>query len=71
MSVIAQNADGDTHAAIIFFINRGDCDRFAAGAEADPLYSQLLTQAIAKGVKVLPCRFAIAPPVINYLGLAN
>ncbi|NUN63672.1 DNA/RNA nuclease SfsA [Pseudanabaena biceps] len=67
MSVITE----DTAAALIFFINRGDCDRFAAGAEADPEYAKLLKQAIAKGVKVLPCRFAIEPTKITYLGLAN
>lgn len=67
MSVITE----DTSAALIFFINRGDCDRFAAGAEADPEYARLLKEAIAKGVKVLPCRFAIEPTKITYLGLAN
>ena len=61
----------DTNAALIFFINRGDCDRFAAGADADPEYAQLLKAAIAKGVKVLPCRFAIEPTKITYLGLAS
>lgn len=67
MSVLTE----DTSAALIFFINRGDCDRFAAGAEADPEYARLLKEAIAKGVKVLPCRFAIEPPKITYLGLAE
>jgi sugar fermentation stimulation protein A len=67
MSVLTE----DTSAALIFFINRGDCDRFAAGAEADPEYARLLKEAIAKGVKVLPCRFAIKPPKITYLGLAE
>lgn len=67
MSVLTE----DTSAALIFFINRGDCDRFAAGAEADPEYARLLKEAIAKGVKVLPCRFAIEPPTITYLGLAE
>jgi sugar fermentation stimulation protein A len=67
MSVMTE----DTSAALIFFINRGDCDRFAAGAEADPEYARLLKDAIAKGVKVLPCRFAIEPTKITYLGLAN
>ncbi|MEA5479253.1 DNA/RNA nuclease SfsA [Pseudanabaena galeata UHCC 0370] len=67
MSVLTE----DTSAALIFFINRGDCDRFAAGAEADPEYARLLKEAIAKGVKVLPCRFAIEPPKITYLGLAD
>jgi len=67
MSVISE----DTSSALIFFINRGDCDRFAAGAEADPEYARLLKEAIAKGVKVLPCRFAIEPTKITYLGLAS
>lgn len=61
----------DTAAALIFFINRGDCDRFAAGAQADPEYARLLKEAIAKGMQVLACRFAIAPTKITYLGLAN
>lgn len=67
MSVIS----GDTGAALIFFINRGDCDRFAAGAEADPEYGKLLTEAITRGVKVLACRFKIEPTKITYLGLAD
>ena len=67
MSVISE----DTTAALIFFINRGDCDRFAAGAQADPEYGRLLTEAIARGVKVLPCRFKVEPTKITYLGLAD
>ena len=67
MSVITE----DTAAALIFFINRGDCDRFAAGAQADPEYAKLLKDAIAKGMQVLACRFAIAPTKITYLGLAS
>ncbi|MBD2175703.1 DNA/RNA nuclease SfsA [Pseudanabaena sp. FACHB-1998] len=63
--------DDHTDAAIVFFINRGDCDRFAAGSQADPEYGRLLAAAIAKGVKVLPCRFKIEPPKIIYLGLAS
>ncbi|PZO42232.1 MAG: DNA/RNA nuclease SfsA [Pseudanabaena frigida] len=66
-SVIREDID----AALIFFINRGDCDRFAAGAQADPEYAKLLQEAIAKGVKVIPCRFQIEPTKITYLGLAS
>jgi sugar fermentation stimulation protein A len=67
MSVITEH----TSAALIFFINRGDCDRFAAGAQADPEYAKLLKDAIAKGMQVLACRFAIEPTKITYLGLAS
>jgi sugar fermentation stimulation protein A len=61
----------DTSAAILYFINRGDCTHFSPGDSADPLYGKLLRQAIAAGVQVLACRFAIAPGGVEYLGLAE
>jgi sugar fermentation stimulation protein A len=60
-----------TKAALIYFINRSDCDTFAAGIEADPEYGRLLQVAIAAGVKILPCRFKVTPEGVEYLGLAN
>lgn len=56
---------------MLYFINRGDCDRFAPGDSADPKYGQLLRAAVSAGVEVLPCRFDIAPTGITYLGLAQ
>lgn len=56
---------------MLYFINRGDCTQFAPGNSADPVYSKLLTSAIALGLEVLPCRFEIAPEGIRYLGLAT
>ncbi|MEE3716123.1 DNA/RNA nuclease SfsA [Tumidithrix elongata RA019] len=67
MSVV----NGDSLAAIIYFINRGDCDQFKSGDRADPEYGKLLREAIACGVKVLPCRFHVTPQTITYLGLAE
>jgi sugar fermentation stimulation protein A len=67
ISVINQ----DSLAAIIYFINRGDCDQFKSGDHADPEYGRLLRDAIASGVKVLPCRFDVTPQAITYLGLAE
>ncbi|MEB3356778.1 MAG: DNA/RNA nuclease SfsA [Synechococcales bacterium] len=61
----------DARAVMLYFINRGDCLRFAPGDQADPTYGQLLRQAIASGVEVLPCRFHISPAGIRYLGLAE
>jgi len=61
----------EARAAILYFINRGDCDRFAPGDAADPVYGDLLREAVACGVQVLPCRFAIAPTGLHYLGLAD
>jgi len=55
---------------MLYFINRGDCTHFAPGDSADPLYGQLLREAIALGLDVLPCRFGVSPSGLEYLGLA-
>jgi sugar fermentation stimulation protein A len=55
---------------MVYFINRGDCVDFAPGDEADPTYGDLLRQAMAAGVQVLPCRFEITLEGLRYLGLA-
>jgi len=51
----------DAQPAIVYFVNRSDCDRFAPGEDADPEYGQLLRAAIAAGVEVLPYRFDVTP----------
>jgi sugar fermentation stimulation protein A len=60
-----------SRAVMFYFINRGDCTEFAPGDSTDPLYGELLRQAIALGLEVLPCRFDISPTEIRYLGLAQ
>jgi len=67
ISIIDQN----TKSALIYFINRSDCDRFRAGEEADPEYAKLLNLAIDAGVKILPYRFHISPESVEFLGIAN
>lgn len=61
----------EANPVMLFFINRGDCPYFAPGDSADPEYGRLFREAIAAGVKVLPCRFAISPAGVQYLGLAE
>ncbi|MEM8612101.1 MAG: DNA/RNA nuclease SfsA [Cyanobacteria bacterium P01_H01_bin.105] len=61
----------DARAVMLYFINRGDCDQFAPGDSADPEYGQLLRNAIAAGVEVLPCRFEVSPTSIEYIGQAK
>ena len=61
----------EANPVMLFFINRGDCLYFAPGDSADPTYGRLFREAIAAGVKVLPCRFEITPIGIRYLGLAE
>jgi sugar fermentation stimulation protein A len=58
-------------AVMVYFINRGDCPQFAPGDSADPVYGQLLREAVAKGLEVLPCRFEVSPQGLRYLGLAE
>lgn len=55
---------------MVYFINRGDCDRFAPGTSADPTYGDLFATAIKRGVRILPCRFALSPQGFTFLGLA-
>jgi sugar fermentation stimulation protein A len=56
---------------MLYLINRGDMLKFAPGDSPDPLYGQLLRKAISKGLMVLPCRFAVTPTGITYLGMAQ
>lgn len=67
MGVMAQGG----RATLLYFINRGDCDQFAPGDTADPVYGQLLRRAIKAGLIVLPCRFQVSPEGLSYLGLAE
>jgi sugar fermentation stimulation protein A len=60
-----------TKAVMLYFINRGDCDRFAPSDTCDPKYGELLRQAVNQGVEVLPYRFEITPQGISCLGLAD
>jgi sugar fermentation stimulation protein A len=58
-------------AVMLYFINRGDCDTFAPGEQADPEYAELLHRGLEKGLEVLPCRFQVTPEGVHYLGQAQ
>lgn len=59
----------EAKAVMLYFINRGDCDRFAPGDLYDREYGNLLRSAITAGVEILPYRFAITPEGVSFLGL--
>ena len=61
----------EARAVMLYFINRGDCDRFSPGDDRDPKYGQLLRDAVQLGLEILPCRFEVTPTGISYLGLAE
>ena len=58
-------------AAIVYFINRGDRKAFAPGDTKDPVYGQLLREALAAGVEVLPYCFSVDPGGVRFLGRAE
>jgi sugar fermentation stimulation protein A len=61
----------DAKPVMLYFINRGDCDRFAPGDLYDPNYGTLLREAVSLGVEILPLRFEITPQEIRYIGVAD
>lgn len=61
----------DAKPVMLYFINRGDCSVFAPADNCDRIYGNLLREAVAKGVKVLPYRFDVCDRGIRYLGLAD
>src|ERR671932_1528751 len=60
-----------SRAVMLYFMNRGDCLSCAPADSYDPVYGQLLREAVLQGVEVLSCRFEITPEGIRYLGLAE
>jgi sugar fermentation stimulation protein A len=61
----------EARAAMLYFINRDDALKFGPGDERDPRYGELLRQAVAAGLLLLPCRFRILPQGVEYLGIAE
>lgn len=61
----------DAKPVMLYFISRSDCSIFAPSDRHDPMYGELLRQAVAAGVEVLPYRFKITPEGISYLGVAE
>jgi sugar fermentation stimulation protein A len=61
----------EARVCMLYFINRGDCTAFSPGDTADPLYGELLRDAVEAGLEVFPCRFNVTPEGIQYLGLAE
>ncbi len=60
--------EAEAKAVMLYFINRGDCQVFSPGDEADPEYGDLLRQAAAAGVTILPYQFHLTPDGLTYQG---
>lgn len=61
-------AEAGQRAAMLFVIQRTDCDAFAACADLDPAYARGLAEAAARGVEVLAYRCEISPQAVRIAG---
>lgn len=52
-------------AAMLYLVNRNDVNVFAPAEQIDPTYAELLRQAHAAGVEILPYQTAISPEGIT------
>jgi sugar fermentation stimulation protein A len=48
-------------AAVVFLVNRSDCDRFAVARGIDPAYGAAFDRAVAAGVRMVPLGMAVGP----------
>jgi len=71
LTEIARDRPDSARCVMLYFINRGDCTRFAPGDDRDPEYGKLLREAVEAGVEAIACRFRVSPEGLHYLGLAD
>ena len=55
-------------AAVVFVVQRQDCDHFRPADEIDPEYGRWLRRAMAAGVEALPYRATVTPREITLAG---
>lgn len=60
MAELAALANAGNRAAVIFFVQRGDCERFAAAADIDPAYARALQAAVKAGVEIIPLGMGVS-----------
>jgi len=53
LRALAQTASGGARAVMVYFIQRGDAERFALAQDIDPTYARGFTEATAAGVEAL------------------
>jgi sugar fermentation stimulation protein A len=53
---------------LIFAVQRTDCTAFAPADDIDPIYGQLLREAIRKGLRVSPWVLEVGPKGIQFTG---
>ena len=61
MDELAAMVDAGHQAAVVFFVNRGDCDRFDVARDVDPDYASAFERAVDAGVRPIPLGMDVGP----------
>jgi sugar fermentation stimulation protein A len=68
METLAElRARGD-RAAVLFVVQRGDCDRVEPADDIDPAYAEALRRAVRRGVEVFALRARVGPRALRLDG---
>jgi sugar fermentation stimulation protein A len=66
--VLSRLVSGGARAALLFVVQRGDCERVEPADDIDPAYGDALRQAANAGVMVLATRVKVGPRVLRLEG---
>jgi sugar fermentation stimulation protein A len=65
LAELADMVDSGARAAMLYLVQRGDCDHFRLAADIDPAYAAAMADARARGVEALCYACEIAPEGIK------
>jgi len=65
---LANLVEQGARAALLFLVQRADCDRVAPADDIDPAYGAALREAAARGVEVLALGARVTPRAIRVIG---
>ncbi len=61
LAELANMVDSGARAAMLYLVQRGDCDHFRLAADIDPAYAAAMTDARARGVEALCHECGVTP----------
>ncbi len=68
METLARLRAAGARAAVLFVVQRGDCERVEPAADVDPAYARALRDAVRSGVEVFALRARVSPSRIRLDG---